>query len=84
MVFWGLFQAAGHKTLIPLLREELKKQNLDDVLIVAGGVIPPDDYQFLFENGVGAIFGPGTKITTAALEIIEKISPTLEDQVVAN
>eukprot|EP00475_Leptophrys_vorax_P002240 TRINITY_DN11273_c0_g1_i1.p2 TRINITY_DN11273_c0_g1~~TRINITY_DN11273_c0_g1_i1.p2 ORF type:complete len:445 (+),score=71.80 TRINITY_DN11273_c0_g1_i1:197-1336(+) len=67
-------QAAGHKTLVPQLIGELKKQGLDDVVVIAGGVIPPDDYDFLFDAGVGAIFGPGTRIPKCALEILTKIN----------
>jgi len=66
-------QAAGHKTLIPLLIEELRRQNAEDIIIIAGGVIPPKDYQFLFDNGVSAVFGPGTNIITAASEVLECI-----------
>ncbi len=58
--------AAGHKTLIPALIEELKKQGGEDIMVVAGGVIPPADYQFLYEAGVSAVFGPGTSITDSA------------------
>jgi methylmalonyl-CoA mutase len=68
-------QAAGHKTLIPELIDLLKKEKANDILIVAGGVIPHQDYDFLYEKGVAAIFGPGTVITEAAaniLDILEK------------
>ncbi|MBB5346838.1 methylmalonyl-CoA mutase [Desulfoprunum benzoelyticum] len=58
--------AAGHKTLVPALIEELKKQGGEDILVVAGGVIPPGDYAFLFDAGVKAVFGPGTPITVSA------------------
>ncbi|MEE4359432.1 MAG: methylmalonyl-CoA mutase [Desulfococcaceae bacterium] len=58
--------AAGHKTLIPALIEELKKQGGEDIMVVAGGVIPPADYQFLYDAGVSAVFGPGTSITDSA------------------
>ncbi len=58
--------AAGHKSLIPALIEELKKQGGEDILVVAGGVIPPADYDFLFEAGVKAVFGPGTPIPVSA------------------
>jgi len=64
-------QAAGHKTLIPELIEILKKENAGDILIVAGGVIPPQDYDFLYEHGVAAIFGPGTVIPDAAAKILD-------------
>lgn len=66
-------QAAGHKTLIPLLIQELHKQQADDIIVVAGGVIPPKDYDFLYENGVKEIFGPGTNIVEAAKKIISRI-----------
>ncbi len=66
-------QAAGHKTLIPLLIQELRKQQADDIIVVAGGVIPPKDYDFLYENGVKEIFGPGTNIVDAAKKNIARI-----------
>lgn len=62
--------AAGHKTLIPQLRDELKNLKRDDILIVAGGVIPAQDYDFLYKNGAVEIFGPGTIITEAATKIM--------------
>lgn len=65
--------AGGHKTLIPSLREALKKLNRSDIMIVAGGVIPPQDYDFLYQNGVSFVFGPGTVITKAAREILHKL-----------
>jgi len=63
--------AAGHKTLVPQLIEELKKQGRPDILVVAGGVIPEQDYDFLYNAGCVGIFGPGTKISVAAMEILE-------------
>jgi len=63
-------QAAGHKTLVPALIEELKKQGAEDILVVCGGVIPHQDYDFLYQAGVAAVFGPGTHIPTAAREIM--------------
>ena len=66
--------AAGHKTLIPQLIQELKKIKREDILVVCGGVIPKQDYDFLYNAGVSGIFGPGTVIAKAAIEIIEKIS----------
>jgi methylmalonyl-CoA mutase len=66
-------QAAGHRTLIPELIKELKKYDLHRVLVVAGGVIPRQDYDELYKAGVALIFGPGTKIPNAALEILQKI-----------
>ena len=65
--------AAGHKTLIPQLLEELKKLGRKDIMVVAGGVIPPKDYDFLYKAGVGGIFGPGTVISKSAKEILEKL-----------
>jgi methylmalonyl-CoA mutase len=63
--------AAGHKTLIPQLIEELKKQGREDILVFAGGVIPAQDYDFLYRAGVIAIFGPGTSVTKAACELMQ-------------
>jgi methylmalonyl-CoA mutase len=63
-------QAAGHKTLVPQLIEELKKQGGSEVLVVVGGVIPAQDYDFLRKAGVAAIYGPGTNIPAAAAEIV--------------
>jgi methylmalonyl-CoA mutase len=64
-------QAAGHKTLVPELVQELRKQGGDDILVVCGGVIPPQDHDFLLDAGVAAIYGPGTNIPHAAAEILE-------------
>ncbi len=69
--------AAGHKTLVPQLREELEKLGRSDILIIVGGVIPPQDYDFLRENGAVAIFGPGTVIPVAAQKILEEIYKNL-------
>ena len=63
--------AAGHKTLVPQVLEELKKYGREDIMVIAGGVIPPQDYQFLFDAGVVGVFGPGTKIAKAAIDILE-------------
>ncbi|MFV0540152.1 MAG: methylmalonyl-CoA mutase [Aestuariibaculum sp.] len=63
--------AAGHKTLVPQVIEALKVYNRDDIMVVVGGVIPPQDYQFLFDAGAIAIFGPGTKISDTAIKILE-------------
>jgi methylmalonyl-CoA mutase len=68
--------AAGHKTLVPQVIEELKKHGREDIMVVVGGVIPSQDYQFLFDAGAIAVFGPGTKISEAAIKIIEVL---LED-----
>lgn len=65
--------AAGHKTLIPELAKELKKLDREDIVIVVGGVIPNQDYQFLFDNGASFIFGPGTVIPKAAKEILKNL-----------
>jgi methylmalonyl-CoA mutase len=65
--------AGGHKTLIPELVAALKKINREDIMVVAGGVIPSQDYDFLYQNGVSFIFGPGTVITEAAKEILQKL-----------
>ena len=66
-------QAAGHRTLIPELIAELKAQKGDHIKVICGGVIPAQDYQFLYDSGALAIFGPGTKITTAAVEVLNAI-----------
>ncbi|WP_420346436.1 methylmalonyl-CoA mutase [Pelagibius sp.] len=63
-------QAAGHKTLVPQLIEALKTQGADDIIVVCGGVIPPQDYDFLMKSGVSAIYGPGSNIPHAASEIL--------------
>ncbi|MFN7312687.1 MAG: methylmalonyl-CoA mutase [Bacteroidota bacterium] len=65
--------AGGHKTLVPQVIEELKKFGREDIMVVAGGVIPPQDYEFLYEAGVSAIFGPGTIIAKAAQDILHKL-----------
>ncbi len=63
--------AAGHKTLVPAVIEELKKLGREDIMVIAGGVIPPQDYQFLYDAGVVAIFGPGTSVALAGKKILE-------------
>jgi methylmalonyl-CoA mutase len=63
--------AAGHKVLVPQVISELKKLGREDILVIAGGVIPPQDYQFLYDAGVAAIFGPGTSVSKAAKQILE-------------
>ena len=63
--------AAGHKTLVPQVIEELKKYGRPDIMVIVGGVIPPQDYNYLFDAGVVAVFGPGTKISEAAISILE-------------
>jgi methylmalonyl-CoA mutase len=62
--------AAGHKTLIPQLIEELKKLGREDIVVFAGGVIPAQDYQYLYDRGVAAVFGPGTKIPECAKKML--------------
>jgi methylmalonyl-CoA mutase len=62
--------AAGHKTLVPQVINELKKLGREDILVIAGGVIPHQDYQFLYDSGVAAIFGPGTSVSKAAKQIL--------------
>lgn len=76
--------AAGHKTLVPELREALEKIGREDILIVVGGVIPAQDYEFLRENGAAAIFGPGTVIPVAAQKVIEEIYRRLGYEEVAD
>ncbi|MDF2680420.1 MAG: methylmalonyl-CoA mutase large subunit, partial [Brevibacillus sp.] len=70
--------AAGHKTLLPNLVEELKKLGREDIVVVIGGVIPAQDYAFLKENGAAAIFGPGTVIPVAAQNVLQEIVRRLE------
>ena len=69
-------QAAGHKTLAPQLVEALKAAGAEDILVICGGVIPQQDYQFLYDRGVKAIFGPGTNIPQAARDILRMIRET--------
>jgi methylmalonyl-CoA mutase len=66
--------AGGHKTLIPELIAELKRIDRDDIMVVVGGVIPPKDYDFLYGKGVSGVFGPGTVIAEAAVDILEKLT----------
>lgn len=63
--------AAGHKTLVPQVIEELKKYGREDIMVIVGGVIPAQDYQYLFDAGAVAVFGPGTKISEAAIKILD-------------
>ena len=63
--------AGGHKTLIPKVIEELSRLGRDDIMVIAGGVIPAQDYQFLYDAGVTAVFGPGTRITEAGKKILK-------------
>ncbi len=70
--------AAGHKTLVPEVIDELKKLGREDILVIAGGVIPPQDYRYLYDSGVAAIFGPGTSVSKAAIQILEILLHTFE------
>jgi methylmalonyl-CoA mutase len=63
--------AGGHKTLVPQVIKELKKLGREDILVIAGGVIPAQDYQLMYDAGVAAIFGPGTSVSKAARQILE-------------
>ncbi len=63
--------AAGHKTLVPAVIEELKNYGREDIMVIVGGVIPKQDYQFLYDAGAVAVFGPGTKISDAAIQLLE-------------
>ncbi|MDY0319242.1 MAG: methylmalonyl-CoA mutase [Candidatus Cloacimonadaceae bacterium] len=65
--------AAGHKTLLPQLVEELKKLDREDIMIIVGGVIPQADYEYLYQHGAAAIFGPGTHLPTAATKMMEQL-----------
>jgi len=68
--------AAGHKTLVPQVIEELKKLGREDIMVVVGGVIPPQDYDFLFQSGAACIFGPGTVISDSAIKMMELLLAT--------
>ncbi|HSV46113.1 MAG TPA: methylmalonyl-CoA mutase, partial [Ramlibacter sp.] len=65
--------AAGHKTLVPAIIEELKKQGADDIIVFVGGVVPQQDYEFLYQSGVKGIYGPGTPIPASAKDVLEQI-----------
>jgi len=65
--------AAGHKTLVPQLIDELKKNDAGDIMVIAGGVIPQQDYKFLYSKGVAAVFGPGSNIPKAAEKVLEEL-----------
>ncbi|WP_201309344.1 methylmalonyl-CoA mutase [Flavobacterium sp. MK4S-17] len=71
--------AAGHKTLVPQVIEELKKYGREDIMVIVGGVIPSQDYQFLFDAGAVAVFGPGTRISDAAIKILEVLIKGFEN-----
>jgi len=68
--------AAGHKTLVPQVIEELKKYGREDIMVIVGGVIPAQDYQYLFDSGAVAVFGPGTRIADAAITILNVLLDT--------
>jgi len=70
--------AAGHKTLVPAVIDELKKYGREDIMVIVGGVIPHQDYQYLFDSGAIAVFGPGTKISEAAIEILQILIDSFE------
>lgn len=70
---------AGHKTLVPQVIEELKKMGREDIMVVVGGVIPPQDYQFLYDHGVVGIFGPGTPVSLSAVNMLEILMHKFED-----
>jgi methylmalonyl-CoA mutase len=70
--------AAGHKTLVPQVIEELKKLGREDIMVVAGGVIPQQDYDFLYKAGVFGVFGPGTKIPSCAIHVLELLIKSYE------
>jgi methylmalonyl-CoA mutase len=72
--------AAGHLTLVPALREALEAQGRDDIMIVVGGVIPPQDYPELYQAGAKAIFGPGTPIADAAIDLLQKLGASAKSQ----
>ncbi len=69
--------AAGHKTLVPAIIDELRKQGADDIIVFVGGVIPRQDYEFLYEAGVKGIYGPGTPIVASAKDVLEQIRKAL-------
>jgi len=70
--------AAGHKTLVPAIIAELKKQGADDIIVFVGGVIPRQDYEFLYESGVKGIYGPGTPIPASAKDVLEQIRKSVK------
>jgi methylmalonyl-CoA mutase len=70
--------AAGHKTLVPQVIEELKKLGREDIMVIVGGVIPAQDYTFLYDAGVAGIFGPGTNIPKAAQQILKILLDSFE------
>ena len=71
--------AAGHKTLVPQVIEELKKLGREDIMVIAGGVIPAQDYQYLYDAGVVGIFGPGSSVAQAAVNILTLLLKAREE-----
>ncbi|GEQ86096.1 methylmalonyl-CoA mutase [Patiriisocius marinistellae] len=71
--------AAGHKTLVPQVIAEMKKLGREDIMVIVGGVIPPQDYQFLFDAGAVAVYGPGTRISDAAIELLQILIDSVAD-----
>ena len=65
--------AAGHKTLLPAIVDDLKKLGREDILVAIGGVIPPQDYEFLYDHGAVAIFGPGTNIPKCCINLLQML-----------
>ena len=72
--------AAGHLTLVPALREALESHSRGDIMIVVGGVIPPQDYPELYAAGAKAIFGPGTPIADAAIDLLQKLGASTKSK----
>ena len=72
--------AAGHKTLVPQVLAELKKHGREDIMVIVGGVIPAQDYQFLFDAGAVGVFGPGTKIAQAAIDLITILIDSIAEE----
>lgn len=73
--------AAGHKTLLPEVIAELRKLGREDIVVVIGGVIPAQDYEFLKKQGAAAIFGPGTVIPAAAKQVLEEVNQRIEEEI---
>jgi methylmalonyl-CoA mutase len=71
--------AAGHKTLVPQVIEALKEYGREDIMVIVGGVIPVQDYQFLFDAGALAVYGPGTRISEAAIEILQILIDSINE-----
>lgn len=72
--------AAGHKTLVPQVIEALKEYGREDIMVIVGGVIPHQDYQFLFDAGAAAVYGPGTKISDAAIQMLEILIDSITEE----